>query len=60
MDRVVQVVIMDQEEYMEKHGEEYDKGELWDYPLEELEHIIVDTDINKVALIDDRLFELPN
>ena len=34
------------------------KEDLWDYPLEEIEHIVNDTDIEEVALIGDRLYEL--
>lgn len=36
----------------------HDKEELWDYPLEEIDHILNDTDIEEVALIGDRLYEL--
>lgn len=56
--REVKVIKMTMEKYMEQYGEQYNEGELFDYPLEELDYIISDTDIEKVALIEDRLYEI--
>ena len=46
------------EDYMDNCGEEYEEGNLFDYSIEELEHIMYHTNISKVALIDGRLYEL--
>lgn len=58
MEREVKVIKMSMEEYMKNHREEYEEGNLFDYPLEELDHIVNDTDIEVVALIGDRLYEV--
>lgn len=60
MKREVKVIKMSIEEYMENHREEYEEGNLFDYPLDELDHIVNDTDIEVVALIGDRLYEIPS
>ena len=52
------IVTMTLNEYMKAYGEEYNDGNLFDYPIEELEYIMQDTDIEKVALIDGRLYEI--
>lgn len=50
---------MNKEEYERTlFAKKIDKDELWDYPLDEVDHIINDTDIEEVALIGDRLYEL--
>ena len=56
--REVKVIKMTMEKYMEQYGEQYNEGELFDYPLEELDYIVEDTDISTVALIGDRLYEI--
>lgn len=58
MKREVKVVNMTLEEYMKGHKDEYDEGNLFDYPLEEIDHILNHTEIEAVALIGDRLYEL--
>lgn len=58
MSRNVSVVIMSLKQYYKKYGMDYKNGDLTDYPLEELDYIIQDTDIEKVALIGNRLFEI--
>lgn len=45
-------------EYMETYGEAYNKGELWDFPIEELKDGSVEPDLDKVYWeIDGRLYE---
>lgn len=56
--RKIQIQKMTIKEYMDKYGIQYEEGELFDYPLDELDYIIEDTDIEKLALIDDRLYEI--
>lgn len=56
--RKIEIIKLTLEEYMRENGSMYEEGNLWDYPLCELEYIIKETEINKLALIDDRLYEL--
>ena len=56
--RKIQIQKMTIKEYMDKYSIQYEEGELFDYPLDELDYIIEDTDIEKLALIDDRLYEI--
>lgn len=60
MKREVKVIQMTIVEYMKSYKEEYEEGNLFDYPLDELDHIANDTDIEVVALIGDRLYEIPS
>lgn len=56
-DRNVNIKIMTKEEYMKLYEKDYNDGTYFDYPLDELEYIIQHTEINNLALIDNRLFE---
>ena len=56
--RKISIQTMNLDEYMSKFKYEYNEGELFDYPLEELDYILSDTDIESLALIDNRLYEL--
>lgn len=56
--RKIEITKMSEKEYMDNYGYEYSEGNLFDYPLEELDYIITDTDIEKLALINNRLYEL--
>lgn len=57
--KVLKVYKITEEEYERTlFSKGIDKEDLWDYPLEEIEHIVNDTDIEEVALIGDRLYEL--
>lgn len=56
-DRNVNIKIMSKKEYMNLYGQEYNDGTYFDYPLCELEYIIESTEINNLALIENRLFE---
>lgn len=60
MKREIKVIQMTVVEYMKNYKEEYEEGNLFDYPLDELDHIVNDTDIEVVALIGDRLYEIPS
>lgn len=55
--RTVNIKIMTEEEYMNLYKQEYDNGTYFDYPLEELGYILESTEINSLALINNRLFE---
>ena len=57
--REVKVIKMTKEAYMNQYGNEYNEGNLFDYPFNEMDHIVNDTEITVVAFIDDRLFEVP-
>lgn len=59
MERQLKVIKMNKEDYFKKYGDAYEEGNLFDYPFNEIDHIINDTDIEVVALIEDRLFEVP-
>lgn len=57
--RILKVYQMNKEEFERViFAKELDKDELWDYPLDEIDHLLNDTDIEEVALIGDRLYEL--
>lgn len=56
--RQVKVMIMTKEEYMNVYGDRHEEGELFDYPLEEMSYILLDTKIEKLALIEGRLYEI--
>lgn len=56
--RSITIVTMTIEEYRDKYANEYDDGNLFDYPLNELDHVLEDTDIEKLAFIDKRLYEM--
>lgn len=58
MEKRLTIITMALEDYMDNCGEEYEEGNLFDYSIEELEHIMYHTNISKVALIDGRLYEL--
>lgn len=57
--RSVSIIMMDKEDYNNLYGKYYSDGSLFDYPLDELDYIISDTEINNLALIENRLYELP-
>ena len=54
----LKIIEMSEEKYFELYGEQYEEGDLWDYPLDEIEYIIHNTNIEKVALINNRLYEI--
>ena len=54
----LEIIEMSEEKYFELYGEQYEDGDLWDYPLDEIEYIIHNTNIEKVALINNRLYEI--
>lgn len=60
MKRKLNIVKLTLEEYLAAHGTEYDEGNLFDYPFEELDYIINETEIDTLALIGKRLYEVPN
>ena len=56
--RKISIQNMDLEKYMSMYGYDYNEGNLFDYPIEELDYILNDTDIANLALIDNRLYEI--
>lgn len=54
----MQIIKMNMEEYLERFGLQYEDGELWDYPLEEMEYILENNECTKYALIENRLYEM--
>lgn len=48
---------MGMEEYRANYGESYDNGELWDYPIEELDYLLDRNDEMVYVLIDGRIYE---
>lgn len=54
----IRIIKMTMEEYLATYKEEYESGEVWDYTLEELEYIIENSECKKVALIENRLYEI--
>lgn len=54
----IRIIKMTMEEYLATYKEEYESGEVWDYPLEELEYVIENSECKKVALIENRLYEI--
>lgn len=60
MKRKINIVKLSLEEYLAAYGVEYDEGNLFDYPFEELDYIINETEISALALIGKRLYEIPN
>ena len=54
----LKIIEMSEEKYFELYGEQYEDGDLWGYPLDEIEYIIHNTNIEKVALINNRLYEI--
>lgn len=59
MKRKINIVKIKLEEYLALYGTEYDEGNLFDYPFEELDYIVNETDINNLAIIGNRLYEIP-
>lgn len=57
--RDIKIVKMSLEKYLSEFGLEYDEGNLFDYPISELDYIMNDTEIEVLALIGNRLYELP-
>ena len=58
MSRELTIIKMSFEHYMEKYGYYYEAGELWDYPLSELDYLLSETESTKFALVDNRLYEI--
>ena len=59
MDRQIQITSMTFEEYLNKYGHNCKDENILSYPLEEIELVFNDTQVNTVALIDGRLYEVP-
>lgn len=60
MKKQIKIIELKLEEYLAEYGLEYTEGHLFDYPLSELPYIMEETDINHLALINNRLYEIPN
>lgn len=53
----LEIITMTKEEYFKEYGSDYEDGMLWDYPLEELDHLLEDGTVEVYALIEGRLYE---
>lgn len=60
MKRKIKIIQLTLEEYLAEYGLEYTEGHLFDYPFSELDYIIDETEINYLAIIGSRLYEIPN
>lgn len=55
---MIKIIKMDKNEYFNKYGDKYLNGELWDYPITELEYLCNECYNSIYALIDNRLYEI--
>ena len=58
MERKIEIIAMNFDDYMEKYGYYYEAGELWDYPLSEIDYLLCESESTRFALVDDRLYEV--
>lgn len=54
---MIRIIRMTEELYNTIYAKEIEEGSLWDYPVDELDHLLDDEENKVYALINGRLFE---